>query len=202
MENGGTGATVSGEYAAQNEVAIHAGTKENSLFLGWTASGNVTFADASSPDTTFIMPEEDITITATWHTHSWSTEWSSDGTNHWHSCSGCKETKDQAAHSFEWVIDQEATATRAGSKHEECTVCGYAKAKVEIPATGQGGTSDQPSAGNTGDKDQTQSRPSSVSASAQTGDESALSLWIALLMMSGVGLCTMAFYRKKHYGKK
>lgn len=142
VENGGTGATVSGEYATQNEVAIHAGTKENSLFLGWTASGNVTFADASSPDTTFIMPEEDITITATWHTHSWSTEWSSDGTNHWHSCSGCKETKDQAAHSFEWVIDQEATATQAGSKHEECTVCGYAKAKVEIPATGQGGTSD------------------------------------------------------------
>ena len=39
-------------------------------------------------------------------------------------------------HTFEWVIDKEATETEAGSKHEECTVCGYAKAAVEIPATG------------------------------------------------------------------
>ena len=199
VENGGNGATVSGEYAAKNEVTIHAGTKENSVFLGWTASGDVTFADASSPDTTFIMPEENITITANWHTHSWSTEWSSDGTNHWHSCSGCKEKQDQAAHSFEWVIDQEATATQGGSKHEECTVCGYAKAKIEIPAAGQDGGSGQPSAG---DNDSSPSGQSGVSGSAQTGDESVLSLWVVLLIMSVLGLCTMAFYRKKHCGKK
>lgn len=41
-----------------------------------------------------------------------------------------------AEHTFTWVTDKEATATEKGSKHEECTVCGYEKAAVEIPATG------------------------------------------------------------------
>ena len=37
---------------------------------------------------------------------------------------------------FAGISDEKATATEAGSKHEECTVCGYKKAAVEIPATG------------------------------------------------------------------
>lgn len=36
-------------------------------------------------------------------------------------------------HEFTWVVDKEATATEKGSKHEECTVCGYRKEAVEIP---------------------------------------------------------------------
>ena len=36
-------------------------------------------------------------------------------------------------HTFKWVVDKEATATEKGSKHEECSVCGYKKASVEIP---------------------------------------------------------------------
>lgn len=37
-----------------------------------------------------------------------------------------------------WIIDKEATETEKGSKHEECEVCGYKKAAIEIPATGGG----------------------------------------------------------------
>ena len=37
----------------------------------------------------------------------------------------------EAAHTFAWVTDQEATATEAGAKHEECTVCGYAKTAMK-----------------------------------------------------------------------
>lgn len=37
-------------------------------------------------------------------------------------------------HTFEWKIDKEAAVGVTGSRHEECTVCGYAKAAVEIPA--------------------------------------------------------------------
>lgn len=33
-------------------------------------------------------------------------------------------------HTFEWKTDKEATQTEAGSKHEECAVCGYAKEAV------------------------------------------------------------------------
>ncbi|MBC5689707.1 hypothetical protein H8S37_12335 [Mediterraneibacter sp. NSJ-55] len=39
-------------------------------------------------------------------------------------------------HTFKWIIDKEAEETKAGLKHEECTICGYKKAAVEIPAFG------------------------------------------------------------------
>ena len=78
------------------------------------------------------------------HSHSYGTAWKYDGTNHWHECA-CGDKADTAAHTFKWVTDKEATATEKGSKHEECTVCGYKKAAVEIPATGSGnGSADQP----------------------------------------------------------
>ena len=45
----------------------------------------------------------------------------------------------KAAHTAgEWIIDTPATATTSGSKHKECTVCGYTMATETIPATGGG----------------------------------------------------------------
>lgn len=64
-----------------------------------------------------------------------NTGWYSDDNNHWNTCA-CGAKLNEAAHTFEWVTDKQPTETEAGSKHEECTVCGYAKAAVEIPATG------------------------------------------------------------------
>ena len=113
-----------------------------------------------------------ITPTAASHTHSYGTAWKCDGTNHWHECA-CGDTADTAAHTFKWVTDKEATATEKGSKHEECSVCGYKKATVEIPATGSGsGSASQPT------------RPGSTD-SPQTGDSSSV-LWLAILCISGV----------------
>lgn len=37
------------------------------------------------------------------------------------------------AHQFQWVIDQEATTTKTGLKHQECATCGYQTAAVSIP---------------------------------------------------------------------
>lgn len=37
---------------------------------------------------------------------------------------------------MQWIVDKEATTTEKGSKHEECIVCGYKGAALEIPATG------------------------------------------------------------------
>ena len=81
-----------------------------------------------------------FTVSAAPHEHTYG-DWSKDGTNHWHECT-CGDKADVAEHSFRWVIDRTATATQKGSKHEECTVCGYRRAAVEIPATGTttGGT--------------------------------------------------------------
>lgn len=68
--------------------------------------------------------------------HNFKTEWSSNGEKHWHECSLCGEKKEESSHSFEWKIDKAATATEAGSKHEECTVCGFKKDAVTIEPTG------------------------------------------------------------------
>ena len=63
--------------------------------------------------------------------------YSKDEKNHWKDCRHACGTKlELAAHTWKQVIDREATATTAGSSHEECSVCGYQKAAVTIPATG------------------------------------------------------------------
>lgn len=69
-------------------------------------------------------------------------KWLSDDTAHWHQCT-CGEKIDEAAHAFEWVVDKAPTATEAGSKHQQCTVCGHALPAVEIPAAAIAGYSDE-----------------------------------------------------------
>ena len=69
------------------------------------------------------------------HVHSFDGKWTTDGTNHWHECA-CGEKTDVAAHNIIFVVDKVATEFENGSKHEECTVCGYKTGKTEeIPAT-------------------------------------------------------------------
>lgn len=69
-------------------------------------------------------------------------KWLSDDNAHWHECT-CGEKIDEAAHTFEWVVDKAPTATEAGSKHQQCTVCGHALPAVEIPAAAIAGYSDE-----------------------------------------------------------
>ena len=73
-----------------------------------------------------------ITVVAPAHAHQYSDQWTSDATNHWHECQ-CGEKSDQSAHQFQWVIDRDATTTKTGQKHQECTTCGYQTAPVTIP---------------------------------------------------------------------
>lgn len=113
------------------------------------------------------------------HVHAYGTEWKSDRTKHWHECS-CGAKDNVTVHSFRRVIDKNATATETGSRYEECTVCGYKKEAVTIPATG----TDKPNA-------------DSVD-SAQTGDNINLRLWISLMLISIIGLTGSLFaFRRK-----
>ena len=85
-----------------------------------------------SDGTMWVLTDLTMTPAADGHTHKYGTEWKYDETNHWHECE-CGEKADITAHNFKWIVDKEATATEKGSKHEECTVCGYKKAAVDIP---------------------------------------------------------------------
>jgi len=72
------------------------------------------------------------------HTHSYSTNWSHNETQHWHECS-CGDKKDIANHVVgAWIVDQVATETIDGSKHKECSICLYETETAIIPATGAG----------------------------------------------------------------
>ena len=69
-----------------------------------------------------------------------SDTWAPNNSGHWHECA-CGGKIDEAAHTFEWVVDKSPTATEVGSKHQVCSVCGHALAAVEIPAAAIAGYS-------------------------------------------------------------
>ncbi|MEA4813547.1 MAG: S-layer homology domain-containing protein [Oscillospiraceae bacterium] len=66
LEGGGTGATGGGNHVAGTAVAINAGTRSGYTFDGWSSSSGVAFANASSASTTFNMPGNAVSITASW----------------------------------------------------------------------------------------------------------------------------------------
>ena len=109
--------------------------------------------------------------------------WYADAKSHWHQCTDkdCPDlyasTKDLASHTFVWMVDKAATATETGSKHEECTVCGFERNETEIP-TRHGGRSDtKPDGG-----------AENTATSPKTGDAGiALYAGLSLLALSGSG---------------
>ena len=133
------------------------------------------------------------------HTHNYSSDWKSDSINHWKECS-CGDKADVAAHSFKWVVDKEATATQKGSKHEECKVCGYQRPAVEIPATGTPTEPTDPTKPTNPSKPDDTTKPGSTNGSEkspQTGDNSNMMLWFAVLFVSGFGVLGTVIYGKK-----
>lgn len=155
-----------------------------------------------SDGTMWVLTDLTMTPAADGHTHKYGTEWKYDETNHWHECE-CGNKADITAHNFKWIIDKEATATEKGSKHEECTVCGYKKAAVDIPAIGFGSSSDDEAnkptntvSSESSSADQT-NKPINT-ASPKTGNTDNMILWIVLLIAGGGAFITAtAVDRKK-----
>ena len=152
------------------------------------------------------------------HEHAFGTEWVSDAAGHWHVCD-CGEISDYAAHTFKWVIDKDATATEAGSKHEVCTVCGYEKAAVEIPATGTPTDPTDPTNPgdntNTGDNSNTGSNTntgsnnntgSNANNSPKTSDNSMITVAVVVLVVACLGVALLLVYNGKiksaYHGKR
>ena len=65
--------------------------------------------------------------------HTDLSDWTSDETHHWKTCSACNTDIEKAVHTYsEWQITQKATATEAGAKCRECSACHY-KETAAIP---------------------------------------------------------------------
>lgn len=129
--------------------------------------------------------DTDLTITPTTssHTHSYGTDWKSDADNHWHECS-CGSIADKAAHDMETKNAKDATATEKGYTGDKvCKVCGYTIKGEEISATGDTNTT-KPS----GNTDVT---------SPQTGDNSNIAIWFAVLFISCGGVIGVTVYGKR-----
>ncbi len=163
-------------------------------------------ASDGSDGTMWVLTDLTMTPAADGHTHKYGTEWKYDETNHWHECE-CGNKADITAHNFKWIVDKEATATEKGSKHEECTVCGYKKAAVDIPAIGFGSSSDDEAnkptntvSSESSSADQT-NKPINT-ASPKTGNTDNMILWIVLLVIGGGAFITAtAVDRKKTKNK-
>lgn len=104
------------------------------------------------------------------HTHSFTLKHNE--TDHWNECD-CGAVENKEAHQFgEWKVTTEATETAKGAKEHTCSVCGYSEtAEIDMLPKVE---------------------------VPQTGENSPLALWIALLFISGTGVVgATAFSRKR-----
>ena len=137
-----------------------------------------------------------LTGNVTHTAHDWSADWTTNDTHHWHNClkENCplvdSDKDGYDVHTFKWVTTKEATSTEAGSKHEECTVCGYKKAAVAIPATGAAADPSGTPAASADNK-------ANATATPATGDNSNTALWVFSLLAAGAALGGTYIYSRK-----
>ena len=70
-----------GSYAAGSVVAVSAGRRSGYTFNGWTSGSNVVFDDPNAEETTFIMPDGSVTVTANWSRDGGSSSSGRDGSD-------------------------------------------------------------------------------------------------------------------------
>ena len=158
-------------------------------------------ASDGSDSTMWVLTDLTMTPAADGHTHNYGTEWKYDETNHWHECE-CGNKADITAHNFKWIVDRKATTAEKGSKHEECTVCGYKKAAVDIPKIDSHnhnyGKPNKPintASYESSSADQT-NKPINT-ASPKTGNTDNMILWIVLLVIGGGAFITATTVDRK-----
>lgn len=79
------------------------------------------------------------------------------------------------AHTYEWLIDKEATTTSTGLKHLECKVCKKALPSEVISKVSENTT--------------TKTKKKSTNA----GNLTHLTMWLSLFVVSGMGIVAILF---------
>ena len=179
-------------YASDNEKVATVNEKTGEVTIVGAGETTITATAAGTKNYNKAAASYKLTVTA----HQFSDQWSSNADGHWHACTvdGCDAKFDSAAHEFKWVVDKEATTTEKGSKHEECTVCGYKKAAVEIPVIENGTTDGDQNSGNAGN-----GTKADTANGSKTGDAMPIGM-LAVLMLAaaaGVVFCGRKLYKSR-----
>ena len=118
--------------------------KTQGITVEFNVEFNDPFADLPDDPGDGFDKTDDSPVEPTDHQHSWSTDWTSDKTSHWHQCQAadCPTTDNSqkdgyAEHSYgDWIIDVEAANGQNGRKHRDCSICNYSDT-ADIPAGGE-----------------------------------------------------------------
>ena len=115
-------------------------------------------------------------------THEFGEEWANeDPQYHWHECE-CGAKSELMEHTFQWIIDKEATETANGQKHEECTVCGYKKAAITVYP----GEEQEPSAPETTGPAAQEGTNAADGATDGDGEKAPNNTWIIVVLVIAV----------------
>lgn len=179
-------------YKSDNEnvATVKATTGEVTIVGAGTAT--ITATAAETGDYKDASASYELTVTR----HEFSEDWEPGADGHWHKCTvnGCDMKSDFAEHEFQWVVDKEATTTEKGSKHKECTVCGYKEAAVEIPVIENGTTGGDQNSGNAGN-----GTKADTANGSKTGDAMPIGM-LAVLMLAaaaGIAFCGRKLYKSR-----
>lgn len=184
-ENGG-----SVTYTSSNKDVATVDATTGKVTIVGAGTATITATAAETPSYKKASAEYTLTVTD----HQLGNKWESDADNHWRVCEICQTKVDSADHEFQWVVDKEATTTEKGSKHEECTVCGYKKAAVEIPVIENGTTGGDQNSGNAGN-----STKADTANGSKTGDAMPIGMLAVLMLAAAAGIvfCGRKLYKSR-----
>lgn len=190
-------ATINPEEAINKDVTW---TSSDEKVIKVDATGTITAMSCGAATVTATINETDLTASCVVTVdHTYNTDWKSNETSHWLECKNCGSKADVAQHTFKWIVDKEATKTKAGFKHEECKVCGYKKANVEIPATGSTKPDNNKPDYNKPNDNKINNNKQSNTNRVKTGDQTNMGLYTSLLTISGLLVTVLAILKKRKY---
>lgn len=186
-ENGG-----SVTYTSSNKDVATVDATTGKVTIVGAGTATITATAAETGDYKEASASYDLTVTQ----HEFSEDWEPGADGHWHKCTvdGCDVKSGFAEHKFQWVVDKEATTTEKGSKHEECTVCGYKKTAVEIPVIENGTTDGDQNSGNAGN-----GTKADAANGSKTGDTMPIGMLAVLMLAAAAGIvfCGRKLYKSR-----
>ena len=111
-------------------------TREGHAFLGWYTSNDEGLTLSETAYDFDTVATGDVHLYAKWHEHTYSEDWISDATHHWHAstCGHTEEKSGKAVHVFgNWTVTKDPTETQEGRKERTCSNCGYVDSVVLQP---------------------------------------------------------------------